>query len=93
MSDNSLIPGILSKNQLPNGWIICKFGDLFDIKGGTQPPKSEFSQQPQPGYVRLLQIRDFESEAKKSTIKNSARRTKKTQPQQEESVQLELGLE
>src|SRR5258708_38978933 len=33
--------------------------DLFDIEGGTKPPKSTFVYAPQDGYVRLLQIRDF----------------------------------
>lgn len=33
--------------------------DVFDIQGGTQPPKSTFKYEPTNGYVRLLQIRDF----------------------------------
>ncbi|MBL3588952.1 MAG: restriction endonuclease subunit S [gamma proteobacterium endosymbiont of Lamellibrachia anaximandri] len=41
------------------GWKIVKFSDIFDIKGGSQPPKSQFIEQPKEGYVRLLQIRDF----------------------------------
>lgn len=40
------------------------FGDLFDIKGGSQPPKSTFVYEPTPGFVRLLQIRDFERDDK-----------------------------
>ncbi|WP_165802887.1 restriction endonuclease subunit S [Pelagivirga sediminicola] len=36
---------------------------MFDIKGGTQPPKSTFIDRPKEGYVRLVQIRDFESDA------------------------------
>jgi type I restriction enzyme S subunit len=36
---------------------------VFDIKGGTQPPKSTFIDRPKEGYVRLVQIRDFESDA------------------------------
>ena len=35
------------------------FTEVFDIEGGTQPPKSRFIYQPQEGYIRLLQIRDF----------------------------------
>ncbi|MEM7477059.1 MAG: DUF3471 domain-containing protein, partial [Planctomycetota bacterium] len=30
---------------------------VFDINGGTQPPKSEFISEPKEGYIRLLQIR------------------------------------
>ncbi len=47
---------------------ITTFGDLFDIKGGNQPPKSSFIYQPKQGYVRLLQIRDFESDDKAAYI-------------------------
>lgn len=52
----------------------------------------------EPASVLLERIRAERAKlqtktAKKSTTQSSARRTKKTQPQQEESVQLELGLE
>jgi type I restriction enzyme S subunit len=47
---------------------VVTFGDLFDIKGGNQPPKSSFIYQPKDGYVRLLQIRDFESDDKPAYI-------------------------
>jgi len=47
---------------------IATFGDLFDIKGGNQPPKSSFIYQPKDGYVRLLQIRDFESDDRAAYI-------------------------
>lgn len=38
-----------------------KFTDVFDISGGTQPPKSKFIHEERNGYVRFLQIRDFSS--------------------------------
>lgn len=44
------------------------FGDLFDIKGGSQPPKATFVYEPKPGFVRLLQIRDFERDDKAAYI-------------------------
>ncbi|UKP01333.1 restriction endonuclease subunit S [Nostoc sp. UHCC 0870] len=52
----------------------------------------------EPASVLLERIRAERAKlqtktAKKSTTKSSARRTKKPQPQQEESVQLDLGLE
>jgi type I restriction enzyme S subunit len=37
--------------------------DICDFKGGAQPPKSTFVNNPQSGYVRFIQIRDFESDA------------------------------
>ncbi|TGK55579.1 restriction endonuclease subunit S [Leptospira kanakyensis] len=33
--------------------------DVCDFQGGTQPPKEEWDSQLKPGYVRMLQIRDF----------------------------------
>ena len=56
-----------------------KLGDLCDFQGGSQPPKSNFVYEPQDGYVRFLQIRDFGSEknhtyipvSKKNRICNS----------------------
>lgn len=47
--------------ELPNNWVGVKFTDVLDIKGGSQPPKSQFISEPKAGYVRLLQIRDFGS--------------------------------
>lgn len=40
-------------------WKELSFTDVFDIQGGTQPPKAQFKDKPLKGYVRLLQIRDF----------------------------------
>jgi type I restriction enzyme, S subunit len=59
--------------DIPDGWIICKFENLFDFKGGNQPPKSDFIDSPQTGYVRLLQIRDFESDRYPVYIKDNSR--------------------
>jgi type I restriction enzyme S subunit len=44
---------------------------IFDIEGGTQPPKSEFIYEPRAGYSRLVQIRDFESNAHPTYIQSS----------------------
>jgi type I restriction enzyme S subunit len=49
---------------LPKGWTAATFGDLFDFKGGSQPPKSEFFPELVVGRIRLLQIRDFGSDDK-----------------------------
>jgi type I restriction enzyme, S subunit len=46
-------------DKLPANWALCSFMEMFDIQGGTQPPKSEFIFEENPDYVRLLQIRDF----------------------------------
>lgn len=56
--------------EVPDGWEKTTFSELFDFKGGSQPPKSSFKYSPAPGYVRLLQIRDFESDTKAVYIKD-----------------------
>ncbi|MCB1138611.1 MAG: restriction endonuclease subunit S [Leptospiraceae bacterium] len=45
--------------EVPDGWEWVRFNDYCDIQGGGQPPKSRFESALRPGYVRLLQIRDF----------------------------------
>jgi type I restriction enzyme S subunit len=44
------------------GWAVKSLGEISDFQGGSQPPKSNFVDQPREGYVRLLQIRDFKSD-------------------------------
>lgn len=73
--------GVVARGQdgpttLPPEWVWLPFNAIFDVKGGTQPPKSEFSDKPLPGYVRLLQIRDFASEEHPVYIKDAARWSK-----------------
>ena len=45
--------------DLPESWLSTGFLSIFDVQGGTQPPKSEFIYEARTGYVQLLQIRDF----------------------------------
>lgn len=45
--------------EVPTGWEVISLSELIDIKGGTQPPKSKWSDEPKPGYVRMIQIRDY----------------------------------
>lgn len=52
----------------PKGWPVFKMGDVIDFKGGSQPPKETFFDAPKPGYVRLVQIRDFKSDRYKTYI-------------------------
>lgn len=37
--------------------------DLMDYAGGSQPPASEFISEARKGYVRFVQIRDYESDS------------------------------
>jgi type I restriction enzyme S subunit len=43
-------------------WPVVNLGDVVSFIGGSQPPKSTFMYEPQQGYVRLLQIRDYKSD-------------------------------
>lgn len=49
----------MSNDELPERWAETGFIEVFDVQGGTQPPKSTFVYEPTKGYVQLLQIRDF----------------------------------
>lgn len=49
----------MSGNCFPGSWVKTCFGEVFKVAGGSQPPKSTFIYDPAPGYVQLLQIRDF----------------------------------
>ena len=65
--------------EIPKTWVWVSHNELFEISGGSQPPKSKFSEAPKPGYVRLYQIRDYgphpipvyipEAMASKTTVK------------------------
>ncbi|HHC6513716.1 TPA: restriction endonuclease subunit S [Vibrio parahaemolyticus] len=48
---------------LPSGWEWTRLGKILEVTGGSQPPKSKFVYEPREGYVRLVQIRDFKSDA------------------------------
>ncbi|MEO3582191.1 restriction endonuclease subunit S [Phocaeicola vulgatus] len=47
--------------DIPNTWVWVRHNDLFDISGGSQPPKSKFIEREKEGYIRLFQIRDYGS--------------------------------
>lgn len=51
------------QGPVPMGWRLDSLASLMDIAGGTQPPASEFLDEPQEGYIRLIQIRDYETDA------------------------------
>jgi type I restriction enzyme S subunit len=48
--------------KTPDSWKKGKIGDVVVFEGGTQPPQRHFVYQPIPGYVRMLQIRDYKSD-------------------------------
>ncbi len=42
---------------------VIGLSEILDIQGGAQPPASTFKDVLEPGYVRFVQIRDFETDA------------------------------
>lgn len=47
---------------VPIDWLDHMVGDLIEFEGGSQPDKSVFNSSQKPGYVRLIQIRDYKSD-------------------------------
>lgn len=45
--------------EIPESWKWVRHNELFEIVGGSQPPKSKFVDAPREGYIRLYQIRDY----------------------------------
>ena len=46
----------------PSSWQSMRFDEAIELIGGSQPPKAVFVDEEQPGYVRLIQIRDYKSD-------------------------------
>jgi type I restriction enzyme, S subunit len=61
---------------IPNNWDAVTIGEVVTFSGGSQPPRSTFKFSPTSGYVRLIQIRDYKTDAYASYIPASmARKT------------------
>ena len=45
--------------NIPSNWIWLSHNDLFEVIGGSQPPKSKFSPIMKDGYIQLYQTRDY----------------------------------
>lgn len=45
--------------EIPQGWKWIRHNEIFEIVGGSQPPKSYFESVNKENYVRLYQIRDY----------------------------------
>ena len=59
--------------QIPEGWEAVSLSSLMEIKGGTQPPKSVHVYEPTEGYVRLIQIRDYQSDKYPTFVPSSSK--------------------
>ncbi|MCW7491990.1 restriction endonuclease subunit S [Leptospira sp. 2 VSF19] len=49
--------------RIPEDWEVKKLGDMIEFQGGSQPDKSNFIYDEKPGFIRLLQIRDYKGDS------------------------------
>ncbi|APB83094.1 hypothetical protein BAMY_13160 [Bacillus amyloliquefaciens] len=80
--EEAVVPKEEQTYEVPENWVYFKFTSIFDVQGGTQPPKSQFVDEEREGYVRLVQIRDFSSDKYKTYIPN----TQKLRKMKEEDI-------
>ena len=59
--------------KAPEDYCIVSLADLMDYAGGSQPPASMFISEPKDGYIRFVQIRDYESDSHLTYIPISPR--------------------
>jgi type I restriction enzyme S subunit len=59
---------------VPIDWLEHTVGDLIAFEGGSQPDKSVFSPTLKPGYVRLVQIRDYKTDRFETYVPRSLAR-------------------
>lgn len=45
--------------DIPESWEWVRHNELFEVIGGSQPPKSFFEEHKKDDYIRLYQIRDY----------------------------------
>jgi len=53
------------------GWEVKNLDQIMDFQGGAQPPKSEWADENREGYVRMIQIRDYQSDSYICFVKDS----------------------
>ena len=54
--------------MIPEDWEAVTIGDVATFSGGSQPPRATFKFAPTEGYIRLIQIRDYKTDAYASYI-------------------------
>ena len=69
----ALFPDRLDAEGKPEGWSTQPLSAFMSFRGGSQPPADEFVREPRPGFIRLLQIRDFDTDAHITFVPSSSR--------------------
>lgn len=49
--------------NIPFDWKVVSLAELMEFQGGSQPPSEVFKEQFEDGYIRLIQIRDYDTNA------------------------------
>lgn len=49
--------------MVPEGWKVISLSEIMKYNGGSQPPASEFIDTYQEGYIRFIQIRDYDNDS------------------------------
>lgn len=60
-----------SLGLIPMGWEVRDLDQLMDFQGGAQPPRSEWADVFREGFVRMIQIRDYQSDSYMCFVKDS----------------------
>lgn len=63
---------MLKHGEIPKSWSPDLISDHISFEGGTQPPRSTFLFKETPGYIRLVQTRDFKTDRYKTYIPKTA---------------------
>lgn len=48
--------------RIPEGWSVVSLNEIMTYAGGSQPPAKEFINDYKEGYVRFIQIRDYDTD-------------------------------
>ena len=68
---NLVLSQLLMESTTPkasSAWRETTIGKIVDFQGGSQPPRSTFKFEPEEGYIRMLQIRDYKSDSRATYI-------------------------
>jgi type I restriction enzyme S subunit len=57
--------------SIPATWEVKTLDQIMDFQGGSQPPKSQWIEEPRDGFVRMIQIRDYQSDSYRCYVKDS----------------------
>jgi type I restriction enzyme S subunit len=70
-SGGKMVYNDVLKREIPEGWEVKNLLDIVEWISGAQPPKATFIYQPQNGYVRFIQNRDYAGDTNVTYIKES----------------------